>query len=113
MKVDDVNKNMAPKVPVFIAKSDFPLKHRTFMVAEDFTLGRFQLMIRRKCLAKPLGDETAVFMMVHTGDTKKPLALCSTAETIGTVHADYKNTKGVLELDIMGENTFGGAGRKL
>lgn len=98
---------MSPKVPVSIVRSDFPLKHRTFMVAEDFTLGRFQLMIRRRCLEEPLGPETAIFTLVHTDDPEKPLAMCSTADTIGTLHADYKNEKGVLEIDVKGENTFG------
>jgi len=98
---------MPDKVPVSIDKSDMKLRHRTFMVVDDFTLGRFQLMVRRKCLAEPLAPETAIYLMVHTQDPNKPLALCSASTTIASLFDQYKNAQNVLVFDVKGENVFG------
>lgn len=98
----------ATKVPVAIVSSEVKLKdkHQRFMVSEDFTIGRFQLVVRRRCLEEPLQATDALWLFIHNRAENKRV-LCKPQDSIGLLHAEYKTKKGVLEIDLRKENTFG------
>lgn len=102
-ELERLKKNHPDKIPVFISKSpnakdSMPdIRKHKFLVPSQFTMAEFVMTIRRWLLLTP---EQAVFIFI--GNT-----LPMTGSTMGELHAEHKDSDGVLRMNYASENTFG------
>jgi len=102
-ELDRLHKNHPDKVPVFITKTPHSndsvpdIRKHKFLVPAEFTMAQFVMTIRRWIMLTP---EQAIYIFI--GNT-----LPMTNSTMGQLHAQHKDSDGVLRMCYALENTFG------
>ena len=102
-ELERLQKNHPDKIPVIITKSAYSkdskpdIRKHKFLVPSQFTMAEFVMTIRRWLLLTP---EQAIFIFI--GNT-----MPMTGSTMGELHAQHRDSDGVLRMNYASENTFG------
>ena len=88
------------KVPIIITfekkKDDILLKHK-FLVPNNYTLGQFMIVLRKRMLLLP---DKAIFLFINHN-------LPATSSILSELYECHKDSDGMLRITCAFENTFG------
>lgn len=98
---DNIRKKYPDRIPIIVNKHHSShvqeISQKKFLVPDDFTIGQFCFVIRRKI---QLNESTALFIFINNN-------IPSHSKTLNELYETYKSKDGYLYCTYASENTFG------